>query len=117
MEMVICEREDYFPISRMFQTRLYVSDIVSLVNMTTHRQNSHSGQLLLDCHDEEQGELGPSDTSTMDLTSTNTLANTRRESGNRERPGYRDSRDQGTEHAMDTLALGMEHAESHRRQF
>ena len=75
--------------------------------MATHRQNSHSGPLLLDCPDEEQeGEMGPSDTSTMDLTSTNTLANTRRESGNRERPGYRESRDHGTEHPMDTLALG-----------
>ena len=69
--------------------------------MTSSRQSS--GQLLLDCPDEE-GE-GVSDTSTMDLTSTNTLANTgsRRESANR--PGHRDSRDQG-EHAMDTLALG-----------
>ena len=65
-----------------------------------------SGQLLLDCPEQEEDQEGPSDTSTMDLTSTNTLANTRRESGNRERPGYRDSRDQGTEHAMDTLALG-----------
>ena len=77
--------------------------------MTALRQNSHTGgPLLLDCPDEEQeGDLGPSDASTMDLTSTNTLANTRRESGNRERPGYRDSRDQGTDHPMDTLALGM----------
>ena len=107
MEMVISERADYFPPVRLFQTRLSVSDIVKLVTMATHRQNSHSGPLLLDCPDEEQeGELGPSDTSTMDLTSTNTLANTRRESGNRERPGYRESRDQGTEHPMDTLALG-----------